>query len=149
MVSAGAGTGKTTRLVNDASKLNKDSYIILSPTHSSLKNLQTRLNDEQKSHSRTLYSYFQIDYEHDHVVGPISFVKHIFIDEFGLIKKELFKQIINKTSIQFNNFIMKNRLVDLDVFIHLYGDPVQLSPILKNVIYHLINLQSLMDCIVT
>lgn len=129
IVYGGAGTGKTTRLVNDVSKLKKDSYVILSPTHSSLKNLQTRLNDEQKSHSRTLYSYFQIDYEHDHVVGPISFVKHIFVDEFGLIKKELLKQIINKTSIHLNNFIMKNRLVDLDVFIHLYGDPVQLSPI--------------------
>ena len=125
----GAGTGKTTALVNDVKTLGGRSYIILSPTHSSLRNLTDKLTSEQGKNAKTVYSYFQIDYENDHVVGPNKIVKHVFIDEFGLIKKELFKQIINKTSIALHKFIDTNRIPDFNINFYIYGDPVQLSPI--------------------
>ena len=125
----GAGTGKTTQLINDVRQLNNPSFVILSPTHSSLRNLTSKLPSSMVDEAKTVYSYFQIDYEHDHVVGPIKIVKHIYIDEFGLIKKELFKQILNKTSIAVHKFAESMRLDDLQISIHLYGDPVQLSPI--------------------
>lgn len=129
VIYGGAGTGKTTRLINDVKKLNSSSFIILSPTHSSLRNLINKLDINTKDSARTLYSFFQIDYENDHVIGPLKIVKHIFIDEFGLIKKELFKQILNKTSVQLHKFIDQNRIPEFSIIFHLYGDPCQLSPI--------------------
>ena len=125
----GAGTGKTYELVNDVKKSKSTSYVILSPTHSSLRNLKDRLTIEQRDHARTVYSYFQIDYENDYVIGPLKIVKDVFIDEFGLIKKKLFKQIINKTSVALHKFISEHRIPDFDITFHIYGDPVQLSPI--------------------
>ena len=66
----------------------------------------------------TIYSYFRINYENDDVVGAVKKFSRIYIDEFGLVKKELFRKIIN--------WLERN---NRDVELTIAGDIVQLSPI--------------------
>lgn len=111
-----AGTGKTqylSSIIREIFQLKK-TFVICTPTHSSLENIRKRLPDIPMNYFKTIYSYFRINYENDDVVGPIRDVEYIFIDEFGLIKKSLFKKIINKAN---------------DAKIYISGDVIQLNPI--------------------
>lgn len=127
VIYGGAGTGKTEKIVNMVNEIkDSQSFIILAPTHSSVKNLlqrfvKNRIEIDPKKFL-TIYSYFRIDYENDDVIGPLKLVQNIFIDEFGLIKKELFEKIINITS----KLSLEQKI---NVNIIISGDIVQLSPI--------------------
>lgn len=112
-----AGTGKTEYLasiIKDTFKINKN-IVICASTHSSVENLYNRLSQIPKTYFKTIYSFFRIDYENDDVIGPINNVNYVFIDEFGLIKKELFKKMISK--------------LEKTCVVYISGDVIQLNPI--------------------
>lgn len=131
-----AGVGKTEAVINRLKELlkNKDVNIaaslqhtliaVLAPTHSAVQNLKNRclklLSEQAISHLffATIYSYFRIDWLNDDVIGAITYHPYIFIDEFGLIKKELFQSILHKIA-----------LAPIKVNLVISGDIVQLSPI--------------------
>lgn len=122
-----AGVGKTEAVIKQIEDLLKTSIrmlAVLAPTHSAVLNIKTRcsrvLSEEALSHIlfATIYSYFRIDWENDDVIGAIAYNPYIFIDEFGLIKKELFQSILYKIT-----------LAPIDVNLVISGDVVQLSPI--------------------
>lgn len=114
VIYGGAGTGKTYQLLHN---LPSSSFIILAPTHTAVRNLVDRA-DISPDHFATIYSYFRIDYENDDLIGAVRNYKYIYIDEFGLIKKELFRKILN--------WLDRN---NRDVTLTIAGDVVQLSPI--------------------
>lgn len=75
-----------------------------------------------RSHFKTIYSFFHIDYENEVVVG-CSYVPHyIFIDEFSLINKNLFKRIIRSLYSRITSSIQ----------LILTGDAMQLNAIYKD-----------------
>ena len=131
-----AGVGKTEAVINRLKELlkNKDVNIaaslqhtliaVLAPTHSAVQNLKNRcsklLSEQAIGHLffATIYSYFRIDWLNDDVIGAITYHPYIFIDEFGLIKKELFQSILHKIA-----------LAPIKVNLVISGDIVQLSPI--------------------
>lgn len=122
-----AGVGKTEAVINRLKELLKikDANIaVLAPTHSAVQNLKNRclklLSEQAISHLffATIYSYFRIDWLNDDVIGAITYHPYIFIDEFGLIKKELFQSILHKIA-----------LAPIKVNLVISGDIVQLSPI--------------------
>lgn len=91
---------------------------VLAPTHSAVNNIKNRVM--RLSHSfkasdeifQTIHSFFRINYETNLVLGPVHDVDYIFIDEFFMLSKTLFSQIIHKTNAKFI----------------LCGDPLQLGP---------------------
>lgn len=117
VIYGGAGTGKTHLLLQRINSLTTNNYIVLAPTHTAVRNLSGRSTIDINKFA-TIYSYFRIDYENDDVIGAIKNYNYIFIDEFGLIKKELFRKIIN--------WLERN---NRDVTVIIAGDVVQLSPI--------------------
>lgn len=123
-----AGTGKTYQIINKIETEKIENFVILSPTHSSLHNLMKTLNTKFHNKCSTVYSYFRIDYENEKVVGASTVYQNIFIDEIGLIKKELFKKIIKSLWKSINEIRFKTGF-NLCVNLYLYGDPIQLSPI--------------------
>lgn len=124
-----AGVGKTETIIErlktydtTANTGPNDIIAVLAPTHSAVRNVRTRVEAKIKETSRihfaTIYSYFRIDWKNDDVIGPIRYFPFIFIDEFGLIKKELFKSIIRKLE-----------QAPISITLVISGDVVQLSPI--------------------
>ena len=94
-----AGCGKTTSLskiiCNDTSE-----YIVLAPTNSAVETIyKTCIENANKQlereHFKTIYSFFRIDYINDVVLGAIEMVETVYIDEFSLIDKFLFKRCLN------------------------------------------------------
>lgn len=53
------------------------------------------LGDEYRSSFKTIYSFFRIDYNNNTLLGAKKIPPNIFIDEFSLIDKYLFKKIIS------------------------------------------------------
>lgn len=107
-----AGTGKSFELCRRIREC-QTNYMVLAPTHSALENLRRQLPDIPQDRFKTIYSYFQINYEKEIVMGPIVDVQTLFIDEFSLIKKSLFKKMMLKTKAD----------------VTICGDVTQLSPI--------------------
>lgn len=112
-----AGTGKTEYLseIIRATCEKTNSFIVCAPTHSAVENIRKRVSVVPEAYFKTIYSFFRIDYLNDDIIGPLKQVEYLFIDEFGLIKKELFKRMIH--------FLNE----ETEVFIS--GDVVQLNPI--------------------
>ena len=123
-----AGTGKSYQIIQKINNEKLKNFVILSPTHSSLRNLMNSLNPEFHNKCSTVYSYFKINYEDEKVIGPSIIYNDIFIDEIGLIKKELFKKIIKSLLKEINLIKIKNDF-NVKINLHLFGDPIQLSPI--------------------
>lgn len=124
-----AGVGKTeavvTRIVDLLARIPSSAptcIAVLAPTHSAVRNIRNRVESKIKNTSTiqfaTIYSYFRIDWMNDDVIGPIHYYPYIFIDEFGLIKKELFQSILHKLETSSRN-----------ISLIISGDIVQLSPI--------------------
>lgn len=74
------------------------SFIVLAPTNSAVENIYKICSSTNKYIDRnkfkTIYSYFRIDYENNIVLGAIEMVDTIYIDEFSLIDKYLFKKCV-------------------------------------------------------
>lgn len=127
VIYGGAGTGKTQRLAEYIMRVQKNelTYVALAPTHSAKRNLFRRClsMDETTSINNfmTIYAYFMIDWKDEIVSGPMYDVEYIFIDEFSLIKKELFKKMMIALKIsQFSSHIF------------ICGDVLQLNPIYQS-----------------
>ena len=116
-----AGTGKTTylaKLINDAIKNNK-SFFVLSYTHSAVNNIYNKSGLKSKNNFKTLHSYFRISVNNSNeILGPITRrkVDYLFIDEFSLIPKDMFKRCYNISKTYVGQYILS-------------GDPLQLNPI--------------------
>lgn len=123
-----AGTGKSTALASMIVKCieSNKTYVVLTSTHSSLNNIYTIVNSKHpvdRSNFRTIYSFFRIDYENDIVAGcdRNHVPSHIFIDEFSLINKHVFKRIVRDLYCKF----VSTKLI-------LTGDAMQLNAIYKD-----------------
>ena len=106
-----AGCGKSTTLaklilkgMNDEDEDDEDqSFVVLAPTNSAVENIYNIcLSQASSSPSsvdrdkfKTIYSYFRIDYINNIVLGPISMVDTIYIDEFSLMDKFIFKKCLS------------------------------------------------------
>ena len=95
-----AGTSKTTTLAKIISKIpNGINFAGLSFTHHAVKNLLLKTKQFNpyidSSKFKTIHSFFRIDYKNDFFVGSTkNDITYLFIDEFSMIDKELFKRII-------------------------------------------------------
>lgn len=97
-----AGTGKSTKLAtlicNAHENKNKD-YIVLAPTNAAVENIfNVCLNiipNINRKRFKTLHSFFKIDYVNDVFVGANAVPFNVYIDEFSLINKFLFKRCYN------------------------------------------------------
>lgn len=126
VICGGAGTGKTEHISNDIKSLLKKSPLVqiavLAPTHSALANIKRRIGSSSSITFATIFSYFRINWESDHVIGAIKYHQYIYIDEFGLIRKELFASILDKIS-------GACKFQQRDIHVIISGDIAQLSPI--------------------
>lgn len=127
VIYGGAGTGKTQRLSEYIMRVQKNrlTYVALAPTHSAKRNLFRRCLSMDGATSidnfMTIYAYFMIDWKDEIVSGPKYEVEYVFIDEFSLIKKELFKKMM---------IALKIRQFSSHIFI--CGDVLQLNPIYQS-----------------
>jgi hypothetical protein len=127
-----AGTGKTFSLCNNIIKHinNKSDFVVLAYTHSAVLNIVNMIKsintdvDINVSNFCTLHSYFRINFKTGKsiVKGPVKLKPYIFIDEFSLINKTMFKKCI---------YTLYKSKIPIHVFI--YGDPIQLPPIEKKI----------------
>jgi hypothetical protein len=118
-----AGCGKSTYLANLICN-ERDAYVVLAYTHSAVENIYRKVCeknvDEVKcriSRYKTIHSFFRIDYETNRILGPSSKPIAVYIDEFSLIPKEIFRMIMR----------MLQRTSTKRVYIA--GDPLQLNGI--------------------
>ena len=115
-----AGSGKTTQLVDLICK-SKD-YIVLAPTNAAVENIynlvcQHKHKTINRDKFKTIYSFFRIDYENDQILGAVYYPSNIFIDEFGLMNKHLFKRCMT--------FAESGGSINMTIC----GDALQLNPI--------------------
>lgn len=110
-----AGTGKSTYMAS-LIRSEKRSFVVLAATHSAVENIYRIVNTMPRNRFMTIYSYFRIDYVNNIVRGPPpkTIVDVIYIDEFSLINKYLFKSCISKVP---------------DSEIIMCGDPLQLNAV--------------------
>lgn len=120
-----AGTGKSTKLSDLIHKCCEDDveFIVMTATHASLMNIYHKCNDGNRevyrSKFKTIYSFFRIDFHNNSMLGARYIPEYMFIDEFSLIRKDLFKKII--MDIQ--------RKIHDDAKLVLCGDAMQLNAI--------------------
>lgn len=132
-----AGTGKTYQLTELVKKLDKtkQSYIILAPTHNALNNIHKKLNNESKyvNKLKTLHAYFRIDYKNDNrMLGPMCIYNNIIIDEFSLMHRDIYTQILK---------ILKG--INNSITLHMFGDPLQLNAVYNNIYDNIITFNDL------
>lgn len=95
-----AGTSKTTTLAKIISKISENNtYICVAYTHHAVKNLLSKVHQFNpyidSSKFKTIHSYFRIDFKNDFFTGSNKDnINYLFIDEFSMIDKELFRKII-------------------------------------------------------
>ena len=127
-----AGTGKSTylaKLINTCHKSSKD-FIVLTSTHSSLNTIYSICKSTNqlipRNNFKTIYSYFRIDYENNTLKGTIADLpEFIFIDEFSLINKLIFKLILNHIKYKIKSPTYEyNKL-----YLTIAGDVLQLNSI--------------------
>ena len=92
-----AGCGKTTKMVEMMKESKK--YMVLAPTNAAVENIftlskQTFTKPPKREKYKTIYSFFRIDFENGIVAGAVYYPKVLFIDEFGLMDKHLFKRCL-------------------------------------------------------
>lgn len=124
MIYGKAGTGKSTRLSEIISEFekNKNEYIVLTATHSSLENIYNIVSSKVKvdrNKFKTIYSFFRIDWKENVVRGVEGIPANVIIDEFSLINKHLFKKML---------ICMWNKIL-YDTNLYISGDPLQLNAI--------------------
>ena len=128
VIYGGAGCGKTQKLAELAISNKHTNYVILAPTHAAVGNLYRRFiqlgTNISADKFKTTYSYFRINWEENDVIGPVNLCNVIYIDEFGLIKKELFERMMSSLYARGCNLSP-----DTTIQVILAGDVVQLSPI--------------------
>ena len=99
-----AGTAKTTYLARTISKVPPNvEFIALSFTHHAVNNLfqkATKFGVSDKSRFKTVHSFFRIDFKTGAFGGSSRPVNYIFIDEYSMIDRELFEQIIQDSKHQ-------------------------------------------------
>lgn len=115
-----AGSGKTTKLLELIGKTKN--YVVLAPTNAAVENIWNMAVSQlpktpNRDNFKTMYSFFRIDYENDNVLGAVYCPKNIFIDEFGLMNKYLFKRCILNAEMNGCEKII------------ICGDVMQLNPI--------------------
>ena len=94
-----AGTSKTTTLSRlIASVPDTHSFIGLSLTHHAVKNLLAKTREVrpyiESKYFKTIHSFFKIEIKSGFFIGSNKHIDYVFIDEFSMIDKELFKHII-------------------------------------------------------
>lgn len=111
-------------------------FMVLTATHSALNNVYNtcnKLNETSKngvslskSNFKTIYSYFRIDYNENTLLGTLTPLANIiFIDEFSLINKGLFKSIYS-----YLNYVIKQSSYKApNLKLIIAGDPLQLNAI--------------------
>ena len=124
-----AGSGKSTQMA--ALIRNAKDYVVLAPTNAAVENIY-RITCEgpieaKRDRFKTLYSFFRIDYETETVMGAIYYPSTIFIDEFGLMPKHLFKACVMHAA--------RGGVLNMVIC----GDVMQLSPIYENKQYISLN----------
>lgn len=123
----GAGTGKTTKIINMMMNKKFEKVMFLALTHSAVNNLKERyikvMNSEQNDlneHFKTIHSYFKIIIKDnitlDYINTPNKYYKYLIIDEFSLISVHLLNQIIKYA-------------LDYDVKLFILGDILQLPSV--------------------
>lgn len=157
-----AGTGKSTVLAEMVGKCigSKTTFVVLTSTHSSLNNIYSIVNSKYptitpREQFKTIYSFFRIDYENEIVAGCKDQIpNYIFIDEFSLINKHLFKKILRSIKVP-TNMILVGDVLQLNA---IYNSKQYISlaklkkykNILPNVIEHihlsLFGIKSLTNC---
>lgn len=123
-----AGCGKSTKL-SEIIKKDRSKYVVLAPTNSAVENIfnicllrtneSENVNELKRDRFKTIYSYFRIDYNNDIVLGAVEMMETIYIDEFSLIDKFLFKKCLNDMRMK-----KCRRLI-------LCGDVMQLNAVYK------------------
>ena len=110
-----AGTGKSTYMAS-LIRAETRSFVVLAATHSAVENIYRIVGTVDRRKFMTLYSYFRIDYINNMIRGvpPAQVVSVIYIDEFSLINKHLFRRCLMK--------VPRSDVV-------LCGDPLQLNAI--------------------
>lgn len=126
-----AGTGKSTVMSTMISRCVKEkvSFVVLTATHASLNNIYSIVSattSVDRALFKTIYSFFRINYEANVVGGCLTVPKYIFIDEFSLINRHLFKKILRNIS-QVAGATMPYETVNLTIS----GDALQLNAIYK------------------
>jgi len=118
-----AGTGKSHYLANliIQSYIKDEQFIVLTATHKTLENIYQickKLNPNiERSNFKTIFSFFRIDYINNIVLGAFYLPSIIYIDEFGLVDKNLFEKCL---------FSMR---LSESLKIILAGDVLQLNPV--------------------
>lgn len=115
-----AGSGKTTRMIELIDKA-KD-YMVLAPTNAAVENIYTLACESlskqpKRDRYKTVYSFFRIDYESGTILGAQYYPSTLFIDEFGLMDKNLFKKCVLNAE--------RNGVTNMVIC----GDVLQLNPI--------------------
>ena len=130
-----AGTGKSTALAKMIQKcvISGQEFVVLTATHSALNNIYAIVEGyikgdpnvlkeyDLRSRFRTIYSFFRIDYERELVAGCVRVPSYVFIDEFSLINKKLFKKMLYSIEAKATG----------NVSVVLTGDMLQLNAIYK------------------
>lgn len=127
-----AGTGKSTKLLEVASKLNPETSVVLCPTHKAIKRL---MEEGITLECKTLHALLgwvptiNEDAESIHHIEataklnrPLAYYTDIVIDEAGMMPEEMFLEITSKLE-EMHNFETEG------ITLHLYLDPYQLLPV--------------------
>ena len=118
-----AGSGKSTILAKRI--LEAKDYYVLAPTNAAVENIYRMVcngtvKEIKRDRFKTMYSFFRIDYETENVLGAIYYPSVLFVDEFGLMPKQLFKTCLNYAE---RGGVLK---------MIISGDMMQLSPIYEH-----------------
>lgn len=127
-----AGTGKSTLLASRINEIAKyQNFIVLAFTHSAVNTIYNKCRatnpNIDRSKFRTICSYFHMDWKNGYNIGGmyrIIIPNHIFIDEFSLINRNAFNNILT----YLNNILTFENIYDPCV-VTIAGDAMQLNAI--------------------
>ena len=127
-----AGTGKSTLLSSRINEIAKyQNFIVLAFTHSAVNTIYNKCRETNSNIDpnkfRTICSYFHMDWKNGYNIGGMHNIvipNHIFIDEFSLINRNAFKNILT----YLNNTMTFENPYDPCV-VTIAGDAMQLNAI--------------------
>ncbi len=127
-----AGTGKSTLLASRINEIAKyQNFIVLAFTHSAVNTIYNKCRatnpNIDRSKFRTICSYFHMDWKNGYNIGGmyrIVIPNHIFIDEFSLINRNAFNNILT----YLNDILTFENPYDPCV-VTIAGDAMQLNAI--------------------
>ena len=87
-------------IINKLTKDREFDFVVLASTNSAVENIYQicyKMNSSliNRDNFKTIYSFFRIDYQNDIILGAIDMPENIYIDEFSLINKYLFKKCLS------------------------------------------------------